>query len=230
MTRDDIDDKHPVSGPLPRPTLSDDARTDILVALRPLASEVAHLYATRPDVPNVYATTAAGGMHVHDLSGGRSPQHGCAVIVMMTRDVNAMRGVLGAALQGMAEHAAVDPVDLDAAYLLEVESHHRGTRGRWWCPDGRGYTNSLLQAGVFTEAEAQERATRSDRSATVPLLDVLALVAIQPSHLDVQGEWEGFVTVPTPGSVAALLQFDLQQAFAAHVRRRTGWAPPSSGS
>lgn len=226
----DSDDEHPALGPLPRPTLSEEARTDILVALRPLASEVAFLYATRPDAPSVYATTAAGGLHVHHLSGGRSPQHGCAVIVTMTRDVDALRGVLGAALQGMAEHAAVDPIDLDAAYLLEVQSPYRASRGRWWCPGGSGYTDSLLQAGVFTEAEAQERAARSDRSTAVPLLDILALVAIQPAHLDVQGEWEGFVTTPPSGSVAALLQFDLQQAFAAHVRRRTGWAPPSTGA
>lgn len=227
MTHDDDPESPPA---LPSPTLSESARDDIFVAIRPLVSEVARLYATRPDVPPVFATTCAVGLHVHRLSGGHSPQHGGAVVVVVTRDVDALEGTLNAALHGMATHVEMGPIDIDDAYLLEVQSPYRASRGRWWCPGGSGYTDSLLRAGVYTQEDAQARVAHSDRSSAVPLRTVLMQIAADPTLFFFRDEREGLKPEPVEGSVAALLQFDLRRAFVDHVCRCAGWAPQSSGS
>jgi len=39
-------------------------------------------------------------------------------------------------------------------YIIEVRPEHRAGRGQYWRPDGKGYTDELHEAGVFTESDS----------------------------------------------------------------------------
>ena len=41
-------------------------------------------------------------------------------------------------------------------HLIWSNEHHA-----WWRPEGRGYTSNVLQAGLYTEAEAKAREASS---------------------------------------------------------------------
>lgn len=51
-------------------------------------------------------------------------------------------------------------------YLREVRVDWREGRGKWWRPDGKGYTNHIANAGLYAEVYETER-TYSVRAAEV---------------------------------------------------------------
>lgn len=57
-------------------------------------------------------------------------------------------------------------------YVIEVDEDDRLDRGRWWLPAAAGYTNLLSRAGLYDEADAQRRASRSRRATARPALEV----------------------------------------------------------
>jgi hypothetical protein len=66
---------------------------------------------------------------------------------------------------------------MSALYLIEVKPEFRRGRGRYWRPEGRGYTNALSEAGVFDAADTSYGTVANNatsRSRPVRLPDGLA--------------------------------------------------------
>lgn len=52
--------------------------------------------------------------------------------------------------------------DFTGPCLIEVVIPHRSGRGRFWCDNGRGYTDSIDNAGVYPAEEAKKICEGSD--------------------------------------------------------------------
>lgn len=97
----------------------------------------------------------------------------------------AMRWITGA---GLSDKRLPDPVESDVPtsspdvssdvgprYLIEVWPAYQGGRGRWWRPDACGYTDDVLKAGVYTQAQVDDLLDETSHSRAVPAPGILAL-------------------------------------------------------
>jgi hypothetical protein len=60
----------------------------------------------------------------------------------------------------------------------------------WWRPGGNGYTNSLTEAGRWTEEEATRRAGARDLAVHVATAEKAAFSVVRRGALGVPGETE----------------------------------------
>lgn len=224
-------DTEGTAGYPPPIVLSPQAREDLMVVLQPLLRQITSVWSKHVDAPSVAVTSLSGTLSTVALRAGegvQSPRHGCAVIVIASYDDANTEALRVAAIAGIAAEANYDRIALDDTYLLEVQYPHRTARGRWWGVDGLGYTDDLLRAGTFTRSDAEARAARSDRSVAVCLHDVLDQVCRGELHEHfLQQSMSGTLFPQLPGSVGAVLNFDVRRAFLEHVRR---YVEPGGGS
>lgn len=69
------------------------------------------------------------------------------------------------------------PPDFTGPCLIELTHRHRGGRGRWWRPNGAGYTSVFVYAGIYTAKEAHW--TCGDSDDCYPVDAMAALVAAE---------------------------------------------------
>jgi hypothetical protein len=60
-------------------------------------------------------------------------------------------------------------------YLIEVLPERQSGRGRWWKPDACGYTDDILKAGIYSQAQVDDLLDETSHSRAVPAPGILAL-------------------------------------------------------
>lgn len=79
------------------------------------------------------------------------------------------------ALVSILSREVDEEVPVSDFYVLEVREEWRSGRGRWWCPNGQGYTDRLERAGLYRPDEHQDKvAGTHGTTVAVPLAIVLA--------------------------------------------------------
>jgi|GEM_PF-4638740 len=92
------------------------------------------------------------------------------------------------------ETATTEASQLTNAWVLEVLPRLRALRGRYWLPEGYGYTDDLNEAARFSKGEAMEKwESNANHSRAVSLLDALSDMANGPekSQLVLMGDKQG---------------------------------------
>lgn len=62
---------------------------------------------------------------------------------------------------------------MSARFVIEVTEEWRTGRGRWWCPNGNGYTDVLARAGLYARQDVEAAAGGSDRAVVRPALPIV---------------------------------------------------------
>jgi len=91
--------------------------------------------------------------------------------------------------------------------LIEVLPEWRTGRGRWWCPNSAGYTDTLSRAGVYDPDSPAVRAGL-DKGTARPIDEVIGDVLADDAWLHAHPL--GFTEPPETGSVGALLHVELR--------------------
>jgi hypothetical protein len=72
-------------------------------------------------------------------------------------------------------------------FLLEVRRDYRSGRARWWCPNGHGYTNDIMQAGQYDACSREVGRTihsmKHDEEPSRYLVDARPALAAVRQHL-----------------------------------------------
>jgi len=117
--------------------------------------------------------------------------------------------------------------DVRAVYVLEVASEHRTGRGRWWKPDGCGYTSILSWAGLYTADDADDAAGMGGGSVARRFAgDVLNEVLNDSVWMETHGV--GFERPfmrggrHAEGTVGAAMELDLYRLLRSHAHMAFG--------
>jgi len=65
-------------------------------------------------------------------------------------------------------------VKLSDVYLIVRKPEHRHGKGRFWKEGSRGYTDDVMEAGVFTAQEAKDNTEEPSYARAIPLREILA--------------------------------------------------------